>query len=96
MSIRAQVFQRREKVKELLIQGYTQKEIAKVLHRGLRTIERDVNTIKNELMEDAKKYTCSVRDLNPCLRLERPLSLTGLSLVFTNLDERSIHGSSRN
>jgi len=46
---------RRAKVKRLLIEGITHGEIAKVLKVNEKTIRRDIETIKDELMKDYKK-----------------------------------------
>jgi predicted transcriptional regulator len=47
---------RRNKVKELLTQGYAQYEIASLLHISQPTISRDIHYIQKEIRKSAENY----------------------------------------
>jgi DNA-binding NarL/FixJ family response regulator len=49
-----QIEWRRNKVRELLIRGYSQYEISNILHMSQPTISRDVNSIYQDKKKDSK------------------------------------------
>ena len=53
---RNQIAWRRNKVKELLTRGYTQYEIASLLHISQPTISRDIHYIQKEIRKSAENY----------------------------------------
>ena len=53
---RNQIAWRRNKVKELLIRGYAQYEIASLLHISQPTISRDIHYIQKEIRKSAENY----------------------------------------
>jgi predicted transcriptional regulator len=53
---RNQIAWRRNKVKELLTRGYTQYEIASLLHISQPTISRDMHYIQKEIRKSAENY----------------------------------------
>src|SRR5215207_9896675 len=52
-----QIEWRRNKVKELLIRGYSQYEISNILHMSQPTISRDINSIYQEKKKRQQKYS---------------------------------------
>lgn len=73
-----QIEWRRNKVKELLIRGYSQYEISSILHISQPTISRDINNIYEQKEKRQKKYG---RDLV----LEVQNTLAGLAELIKNL-----------
>ena len=53
---RNQLAWRRNKVKELLVRGYAQYEIANLLHISQPTISRDIHYIQKEIRKSAENY----------------------------------------
>jgi hypothetical protein len=51
-----QIEWRRNKVRELLIRGYSQYEISNILHMSQPTISRDVNSIYQDKKKRQQKY----------------------------------------
>jgi IS30 family transposase len=47
---------RRDKVQELSSQGYSQREIAKILQVGIGTINRDLSYLRQQSKENIKRY----------------------------------------
>jgi predicted transcriptional regulator len=54
---RNQIAWRRNKVKELLVRGYAQYEIANLLHISQPTISRDIHYIQKEIRKSAENYS---------------------------------------
>ncbi len=52
---RKQIDWRRNKVRELLIRGYSQYEISNTLHISQPTISRDINFVRSQTSRAAKK-----------------------------------------
>ena len=53
---RRQIEWRRAKVLELNSQGYSQREIADIVHVGIGTINRDMGYLRNEAQENLKSH----------------------------------------
>jgi IS30 family transposase len=55
-SMEQQLEWRRDKVQELSSQGYSQREIAKILQVGIGTINRDLSYLRQQSKENIKRY----------------------------------------
>jgi predicted transcriptional regulator len=76
---RKQIDWRRNKVRELLIRGYSQYEISNTLHISQPTISRDIDFVRNQTSNAAKK------DLADRMCYEQQNGLDGLEELMKNL-----------
>jgi predicted transcriptional regulator len=76
---RKQIDWRRNKVRELLIRGYSQYEISSTLHISQPTISRDINFIKNQTNSASKQ------DLAQRMCYEQQNGLDGVGELMKNL-----------
>jgi hypothetical protein len=76
---RKQIDWRRNKVRELLIRGYSQYEISSTLHISQPTISRDIHFIKNQTS------TASKQDLAHRMCYEQQNGLYGVEELMKNL-----------
>ena len=77
---RKQIDWRRNKVRELLIRGYSQYDISNTLHISQPTISRDIVFIRNQTNSAAK-----TKDLAHRMCYEQQKSLDGLEELMKNL-----------
>ncbi len=76
---RKQIDWRRNKVRELLIRGYSQYEISSTLHISQPTISRDINFIRNQTSSASKQ------DLAQRMCYEQQNGLDGVGELMKNL-----------
>jgi predicted transcriptional regulator len=76
---RKQIDWRRNKVRELLIRGYSQYDISNTLHISQPTISRDINFIRKQTSSAAKQ------DLAQRMSYEQQKGLDGLEELMKNL-----------
>jgi predicted transcriptional regulator len=76
---RKQIDWRRNKVRELLIRGYSQYEISNTLHISQPTISRDIDFVRNQTSTAAKK------DLADRMCYEQQNGLDGVGELMKNL-----------
>ena len=76
---RKQIDWRRNKVRELLIRGYSQYDISNTLHISQPTISRDIDFIRNQTNSAAKQ------DLAHRMSYEQQKGLDGLEELMKNL-----------
>jgi predicted transcriptional regulator len=76
---RKQIDWRRNKVRELLIRGYSQYEISNTLHISQPTISRDIDFVRNQTSNAAKK------DLAQRMSYEQQNGLDGIEELMKNL-----------
>jgi predicted transcriptional regulator len=76
---RKQIDWRRNKVRELLIRGYSQYEISNTLHISQPTISRDINFIRNQTNSASKQ------DLAQRMCYEQQNGLDGVGELMKNL-----------
>jgi predicted transcriptional regulator len=77
---RKQIDWRRNKVRELLIRGYSQYEISSTLHISQPTISRDIDFIRNQTSSAAKR-----KDLAQRMHYEQENTLDGVGELMKNL-----------
>jgi predicted transcriptional regulator len=77
---RKQIDWRRNKVRELIIRGYSQYEISNNLHISQPTISRDNNIIRNHNSSAAKR-----KNLAHCYYYEQQNALDGVAELMKNL-----------
>jgi predicted transcriptional regulator len=77
---RKQIDWRRNKVRELLIRGYSQYEISNSLHISQPTISRDINIIRNQNTSEAKRKNLANR-----YYYEQQNALDGVGELMKNL-----------
>ena len=76
---RKQIDWRRNKVRELLIRGYSQYDVSNTLHISQPTISRDIDFIRNQTNSAAKQ------DLAHRMSYEQQKGLDGLEELMKNL-----------
>jgi predicted transcriptional regulator len=76
---RKQIDWRRNKVRELLIRGYSQYEISNILHISQPTISRDINFVRNQTSSAAKQ------DLAQRMSYEQQNGLHSVEELMKNL-----------
>lgn len=102
MAVKTEILVRRASVKEMLLKGYSQREIAEKLNIPLRTLERDMSGLKGEvnaklnisLENELKTYNDTQNlILREAWRLfekskEERIKIKALSLINRTIEER--------